>query len=104
MLSIFSNIVQPQNCPDGQGSGNCLTTIPEVAANQASADKIFAFAFGAIAAICVFVIMLAALNWALRGGDPEVVMRSRKTIVYALIGLAVSLLAEVLVLTLLSRI
>jgi uncharacterized membrane protein len=104
MTTFLADIVQPQNCPDGQGRGNCLTAIPEVTANQATADKIFSFAFGTIAAICVFVIVLAALNWAIRGGDSEVVMRSRKTIVWAVIGLAVSLLAEVLVLTLLDRI
>ena len=100
--SIFLAITEPKNCENG--GPNCLTTLPEVAANSVTMDKIFGIVFGTIAAVAVLVIILSALNWAIRGGDPEVITRSRKAIVYAAVGLALALLSEMLVLTLLKRI
>lgn len=100
--SKILSVVQPNNCENG--GPNCLTTLPETTANAATAEKIFGIVFGTAAAIAVLIIVLSAFNWAIRGGDSEVVTRSRKAIVYAAIGLAVALLAEMLVLTLLKRI
>lgn len=93
-------VAKPKNCDD---PNSCLTTLPEVNASDGTAEKIFGIVFGTIAAIAVLIIVLSAMNWAIRGGDPEVITRSRKAIVYAAIGLAIALLSELLVLTLLDR-
>lgn len=100
--NFYLAITEPKNCENG--GPNCLTTLPETAANSASIEKIFGIVFGTIAALAVLIIMLSALNWAIRGGDPEVITRSRKAIIYAAVGLALALLSEMLVLTLLKRI
>lgn len=99
--TIIIAITEPKNCENG--GANCLTTLPEVTANSVTAEKMFSIAFGTIAALAVLVIMLSALNWAIRGGDPEVITRSRKAIIYAAVGLALALLSEMLVLTVLKR-
>jgi len=101
MIAKLLSVVAPNNCENG--GADCLTTLPETTANAATAEKIFGIIFGTIAAISVLIIVLSALNWAIRGGDSEVITRSRKAIVYALIGLAIALLSETLVLTLLKR-
>ncbi len=95
------SVTKPKNCENGS---DCLTTLPEIKATDVTAEKIFAIVFGTIASIAVLIIILAALNWAIRGGDPEVISRSRKAIIYAAVGLALALLSEMLVLTLLKRI
>lgn len=95
------SVSKPKNCESGS---DCLTTLPEIRASDATAEKIFGIVFGTIAAVAVLIIILSALNWAIRGGDPEVITRSRKAIIYAAVGLALALLSEMLVLTLLKRI
>jgi len=94
-------ISKPINCESG---ANCQTTLPEIKATDATAEKIFGIIFGTIAAVAILIIVLSALNWAIRGGDPEVITRSRKAIIYAVVGLAIALLSETLVLTLLNRV
>ncbi len=97
---IFLAITKPKNCDD---PSSCPVNLPEINASDGTAEKIFGIVFGTIAAIAVLIIVLSAMNWAIRGGDPEVITRSRKAIVYAAIGLAIALLSELLVLTLLDR-
>lgn len=101
MINKILSIVQPNNCENG--GPNCLTTLPETVANANTLEKIFGIVFGTIAGVSILVIILSALNWAIRGGDSEVISRSKKAIAYAAVGLALALLAEALVLTLLKR-
>lgn len=83
---------------------NNITGLPEVEANQDQLQSILAVLFGVAAAIAVLSIMIAAFNFATADGDADKISRAKKTIVLSLIGLAIAITAEFLVLTLLDNI
>ncbi len=84
-------------------NGTNCAGLPEVAASQQQLSRIFSVIFGTIAAIAVITIMIAAINFATAGSDTEKISRSKKAIIYALIGLTVAVSAEIIVLTLLGK-
>ncbi len=97
---------QPVNCGKtaGVNPNDCLTTFPQVAANNVQIQNILAVIFGALAAVAVIVIFIAALNFAFAGADADRLKRARDTILYALIGLIICLTAEAIVLFVLGKI
>jgi hypothetical protein len=88
-----------ENC---QGD-KCLSVLPEVSAVRSQLQSGLAVIFGVMAAIAVLIIILAAINMATADGNPENISKSKKTIIYALIGLVIALSAEAIVLTVLGR-
>lgn len=89
-------MAQVGNCPTGSGS-NCLTTLPQVDANSTSLGTVVAIIFGVLGSMAVIVIMIQAIKFAVSNGDPQKAADARKGIIYALVGLAVSVSAEVIV-------
>ncbi len=57
--------------------------------------KIIAFLSGLIAAICLLIIVYQGVQFVLSSGEPTKVSKARTAILYALVGLAVSLSATV---------
>lgn len=99
------------NCPTGSGganafnpSGNCVTALPQVAGNQEQVRNGLALAFGIGAAISLVSISIAAFNFATAATDAEKISRSKKTILFSIIGLVVTLSAEAIVLTVVGHI
>jgi hypothetical protein len=89
------------NCPSGQSgeTGGCNggTGLPKVTASNANAQAIFQVVFGIMGAIAVIVIIISAIQLVTSQGDPQAVGKARDTIIYAAVGLAIALSAEVLV-------
>lgn len=77
--------------------GSCETNLPRISANDSSVLIMLQLTFGALAAIAVLVIVIAAIRFALSEGDPQKVSKARQTIVFAVAGLVVALLAEAIV-------
>lgn len=100
LIDLFAQI---KNCDQGTQSNNCVTTLPHVAANENQLQNILSVIFGVFAAIAIITIMIAAVNFASAGSDTEKVARSKRAIIYALIGLAIAISAEVIVLTVLGK-
>lgn len=96
---LFAKIENPDNCE----GDTCKLNLPEVAASQDSVQTLLAVIFGVAAAIAILVIVIAGFNLVTGGGDPEKIARSKKTIIFALVGLAIALSAEFIVLTVLNR-
>ncbi len=71
--------------------------LPQVTANPATVKNILAVVFGVIAAITIIVIILAALTIVTGGDEPEKISRGKRAILYAFIGLAIALSAEIIV-------
>lgn len=101
MIDILSAV---NNCKQGTVNSNCVTTLPQVAAGENQLKNILSVVFGVIAAIAVITIMIAAINFATAGSDTDKISRSKKAIIYALVGLLIALSAEVVVLTVLGKI
>ena len=67
---------------------------------QATGDKlqtILIFIFGLIAAISFLMIVFAGFKYVISIGDPQKIVAARKTIVYSIVGLVVSLSATAIV-------
>lgn len=80
-----------------------LTKLPEVSANETSVANIMSIVFGVAGAIAVLIIVIAGFNFITAGDNPEKISRARRAIIYALIGLAIVILAEAIVLTVLGQ-
>ena len=73
-----------------------------IAATDDTAKTILNVVFGIIASVAIVVIIIAGFNLATGGDDPEKISRSKKAIIYALVGLALAVSTEAIVLTVLN--
>ncbi|MBW3568751.1 hypothetical protein KY385_01325 [Candidatus Parcubacteria bacterium] len=103
--------LKPKNCGEGQSDAfnpgrnpECLTNLPGVSANTSNLQLGLSIVFGVAASIALVSLVIAALNYATAATDHEKIIRSRKNIIFSLIGLAIALSAEVMVLTVLDNI
>lgn len=92
------------NCPTNQSnafnpSGSCVTALPQVAGSQDEVKNGLAIVFGVGAAVSLVSIMIAAFNFVTAATDSEKISRAKKTILFSLIGLVITLSAEAIVLT-----
>ncbi len=101
-LAIFTHIAQVTNCPNGTGT-NCLTTLPQVKADQSAITVVLGLVFGVLAAIAVLIIVIQGVKFATSQGDPQKATDARKAIIYAVVGLVVSLSAEAVIRLVLNR-
>lgn len=101
--AMIQRLAQVNNCPLGQGSPSCNTNLPEVAADASTVSTFMSVVFGVLGAVCVILIIYAGFQFIIGGDDPNKVKNARNTIIWALIGLGVALLAEAIVLLVLSR-
>ena len=89
-------IAQLNNCTDTI-SRNCDTTLPTVAADQQTLQTFLQIFFGAIGAITVIIIIISGIKMIIAQGDPQGIAKARQTLIYAVIGLAVVISAEIIV-------
>jgi len=78
-------------------SGTFKTGLPTVPANSGTLQPILQIAFGVIGALALMFIVIAAVQFVISGGDPQRVSKARQTVLFAAAGLAVAVLAEVIV-------
>ncbi len=107
---LFAQFQRVHNCPAGssdvydpEAKGNCLTNLPQVAAGGESLNRIFAIVFAVAAGVALISLMIAALNYVTAFSDKDKIVRSRRNIIYSLIGLVLALRAETIVLTVVGR-
>lgn len=96
---IIADVQKRSNC----AGEKCLSILPEVKAQDEQLEKILAVIFGTFAAVAVLVIIVGAINFATAEGNAENISKAKKTIIYALVGLAIALSAETIVLMILGR-
>ena len=79
-------------------SGTSYSTgLPKVQAGTSELQGILSIVFGTIAAITVLIIVIAGFKYVTSEGKPEATAKARETIIYALVGLVISLSAEAIV-------
>ena len=77
--------------------------LPTVNAGSNQLQAILSIAFATLAAVAVLFIVIAGLRMITAQGNPQEVSKAKSTIVYALAGLLVALLAEAFVAFVLGR-
>jgi len=107
MTKTFAQFQQVQNCEVGAtrpaGGGDCLTNLPQVAAGTGEVRTILMVVFAVAAGIALISLMIAALNYVTAFSDQDKIVRSRRNVIYSLIGLVIALSAEAIVLTVVGR-
>lgn len=76
---------------------------PKVAADQSQVATILGVVFIIAGAVCVIVIAIAGLSYVLSAGDPGKTAKAKDAILYAVIGLVVSILSFTIVSFVLGR-
>ncbi len=99
-LSILSHLASSA-CVNVSGidsgvNSEC-TGLPTVNASHTQLSQITGIVFGIVAAVSVLMIVIAGVKFVTSNGNPESVAKARNTMIYAAVGLVVSLSAEAIV-------
>lgn len=92
-----------QNCPLGNDSPNCTVTLPQVNAGQGEITTALSVVFAVSAGVAIISLMIAALNYVTAFSDQDKIVRSRRNIIYSVLGLVIALSAEAIILTVVGR-
>lgn len=79
------------------GGGVCLDGLPTTSANNSFVQNALQVVIAIIAVISVLFIAIGGLRYILSQGDPQAISKAKGSIVYALIGLAIAILAQAIV-------
>jgi len=82
------------------GSALDLNSLPGSGTNLASGSElqtILQIVFGILGSLAALFVVLSGIGYILSNGDPQKVNKAKNGILYSLIGLAVAILAEVIV-------
>lgn len=74
-----------------------LAPLPHVSADADRVQVILNIVFSIAGAICLLVITIAGFRYVISHGDPNLIAQSKNAIIYAVIGLIISLTAVTLV-------
>jgi uncharacterized membrane protein len=100
MMSYFAAVT---NCQDTTSPAGCFTTLPEAPANATTLSAALGVVFGIIAAVAIIIIIIQGIRFSLSNGDAQKAADARRGIIYAIIGLAVAVSAEIVVRLVIGR-
>ncbi len=72
-------------------------SLPDVTAGGGQIETVLQIVFALAGAITVIVVIIGGFNYVISNGDPQRVSRAKNTILYALIGLVISIFAFTIV-------
>ncbi len=74
-----------------------IRTLPKTEATPATIQTALSIVFVIIGAIAVMMVVIGGIKYAASQGDPQAVSKAKGTIIYAIIGLVISILSTVIV-------
>lgn len=101
MIHMLERLAVSVNCI---GQATCETGLPKVDLNNNNLQVALQLIFGVIGALAVVMIIVGAIKYITAEGNPQSAAKARGTIIYAVIGLVVALMAEAIVTFTLSNI
>lgn len=75
----------------------CIDHLPNTPANGDTVQTILTIVIRVIAAVALLFVVIGGIRYVLSQGDPGAVSKAKATIVYALIGLVVAIVAQAIV-------
>jgi len=78
--------------------------IPKSEATNGQIEVLLQLVFTIAGVVAVIVIIIAGISYILSAGDPQKTAKAKNTILYALIGLVVAILANVIVSFVIGRV
>lgn len=79
------------------------TDLPKVDATSTQLHQVLQIVFGIVGALSLVFVAIGGLRFVLSEGDPQSAGKARSTVLYAVIGLAISAIAEGIVTFVLNR-
>jgi hypothetical protein len=73
------------------------TSLPHVTAGASQIQQILTIVFTVIGAIAVLMVVVGGLRYISAQGDPQQLSKAKGTLIYAIVGLLVSILAVAIV-------
>jgi hypothetical protein len=70
-----------------------ISSLPQTEASQATIAKVLQLVFTTIGAIAVMMVVIGGIKYSSSAGDPSSISKAKNTIIYALVGVVVSILA-----------
>lgn len=84
---------------------SCMSTgLPTTQASSYELKLILSIIFAILGAISVLFVVIGGFRYTISGGDPQDMQKAKGTIMYAVIGLVVAIIAEAIVTFVLSYI
>jgi hypothetical protein len=74
-----------------------IKALPRVNADSGTISTITTIIFTIVGAMCLLIVTVAGFRYVISRGDPGAVAKAKGTIIYALIGLAVTISAAAIV-------
>jgi hypothetical protein len=71
--------------------------LPHAAANGNAVQTILSITIGIVGALCLLFVTIGGFRYILSQGDPQGVAKAKGTILYALVGLVIVILAQFIV-------
>jgi len=84
MINIYKNIIAQSVITSDK------VNIPQKGLDSTSVESVLKIVFGTLGAIALIIIIIAGIKFMTSQGNPEGLTKARNTIIYAAIGLAVS--------------
>ena len=97
MIGLLSHLAAGTQFVQCPGGGTCDTGLPVVGATSNNLQSAIQIVFGIIGVVAVIMVVYGGLQFVMAQGDTQSVAKARKTLMYALIGLGVSVSAEIIV-------
>lgn len=93
-------------CPGGgpTADSSCNTGLPKVSAGASELHTLLTIFFGIMAVLAVLFVVIGGLRFVTSAGDPQAAHKARDTIIYAIVGLVIAILAEALVSLVLGKV
>ena len=85
------------------GSSDSTFLLPNVSADSGALSTILSVVFQLVGALAVIFVVYGGITYARANGDPGTIKEAKNTIMYALIGLAVAIFAQAIVLFVFDR-
>lgn len=86
MFNIIASILQT-------GSGNNQVNLPTPSANSSTLHTVLQIVFALAGAIAFLMLVIAAFQYTISRGEPQATARAKDTIIYALVGVVICVLA-----------
>jgi hypothetical protein len=70
-----------------------FTNLPTTAANAGAIQTIMTIVFTITGAVAVIIVVIGGIKYSTSQGDPQAVSKAKGTIIYAVVGLVISIFA-----------
>jgi Type IV secretion system pilin len=80
-------------CADGGTGPVCADNLPKVDPSSVTIARIMSFVFALAGIISLLIMTLAGFRYVISRGDPENIKKAKNTIIYAAVGLAITMSA-----------